>query len=126
MRDRSLMLLLAELPGVIIVNIERIEFGALARVRLMTNQNCITSACRYCRFYRPEGLHGGACQQLGVSVRSDWKACQLGLPAFANAWENAEELATANRQAQLQAIANHETIVTTTLELTRIPLGINN
>ena len=59
---------------------------------LMTNKNCLTSACRYCRFYRPEGLHGGACQQLGVSVHSDWTACQLALPAFASAW-NVEELA---------------------------------
>jgi hypothetical protein len=120
------MPLLSKLPGVIIVVIERIEFGALARVRLMTNQNCITSACRYCRFYRPEGLHGGACQQLGVSVRSDWKACQLGLPAFANTWENAEELATANRQVEVQVTSHQELIVTTTLDLSRIPLGINN
>jgi hypothetical protein len=120
------MLLLAELPGVIIVNIERIELGALARVRLMTNQNCITSACRYCRFYRPEGLHGGACQQLGVSVRSEWKACQLGLPAFTDTWENAEELATANRQVEERVSRNQAMVVSTTLELNRVPLGINN
>jgi hypothetical protein len=111
---------------VIIVVIERIEFGALARVRLMTNQNCITSACRYCRFYRPEGLHGGACQQLGVSVRSEWKACQLGLPAFANTWENAEELATANRQVTDLVPHSQAMVMTTTLELSRIPLGMNN
>jgi hypothetical protein len=70
----------------------------------MTNQNCLTSACRYCRFYRPEGLHGGACQQLGVSVHSDWTACQLALPAFASAWNNAEELASANWQAETQKV----------------------
>jgi hypothetical protein len=70
----------------------------------MTNQNCLTSACRYCRFYRPEGLHGGACQQLGVSVHSDWTACQLALPAFASAWNNAEELAAANWQAEAQQV----------------------
>jgi hypothetical protein len=107
--------------------IERIEFGALARVRLMTNQNCITSACRYCRFYRPEGLHGGACQQLGVSVRSNWKACQLGLPAFANNWENAEELATANRQPQAhQLIRDLDLVETNQIELNRMPLSVNN
>lgn len=92
----------------------------------MTNQNCITSACRYCRFYRPEGLHGGACGQLGVSVRSDWKACQLGLPAFANAWENAEELATANRQAVAPQLISAKELVVTANELSRVPLGINN
>jgi hypothetical protein len=112
---------------VIIEVIERIELGALARVRLMTNQNCITSACRYCRFYRPEGLHGGACQQLGVSVRSDWKACQLGLPAFANTWENAEELATANRQPQApQLISTQDLVESSNLDLRRMPLSINN
>jgi hypothetical protein len=112
---------------VIIEVIERIEFGALARVRLMTNQNCITSACRYCRFYRPEGLHGGACQQLGVSVRSDWKACQLGLPAFANTWENAEELATANRQPQAPQLINTQDLIeSSNLDSMRMPLSINN
>jgi hypothetical protein len=92
----------------------------------MTNQNCITSACRYCRFYRPEGLHGGACQQLGVSVRSEWKACQLGLPAFTDTWENAEELATANRQVEERVSHSQKIVVTKTLELSRVPMGANN
>ena len=74
----------------------------------MTNQNCLTSACRYCRFYRPEGLRGGACQQLGVSVHSDWTACQLALPAFANAWNNAEELTSANRQVETPQVAHDQ------------------
>lgn len=94
----------------------------------MTNQNCLTSACRYCRFYRPEGLHGGACQQLGVSVHSDWKACQLALPAFASTWENAEELTTANWQVELpQALHNNEEVNNVvSLELNRSSLGVNN
>ncbi|AFY91994.1 hypothetical protein [Chamaesiphon minutus] len=93
----------------------------------MNNQNCITSACRFCRFYRPDGLHGGACQQLGVSVRSEWKACQLGLPAFANNWENAEELATANRQVELpQVLHRQELMHTSDLELSQESIGINN
>ena len=66
----------------------------------MTNKNCLASACRYCRFYQPEGLRGGNCQQLGVSVHSDWTACQLALPAFASAWNNAEELTSANWQVE--------------------------
>ncbi len=93
----------------------------------MTNQNCLTSACRYCRFYRPEGLHGGACQQLGVFVHSDWKACQLGLPAFANSWENAEELATTNRQVELPQVLHAERLQTmTSLELSSSSVGVNN
>jgi hypothetical protein len=98
------------------------------KVMLMTNQNCLTSACRYCRFYRPEGLHGGACQQLGVSVRSDWTACQLALPAFASNWHNAEELATANRQVELPQLIQAEELnnVTVGLELKNTPVGVNN
>ena len=93
----------------------------------MSNQNCLTSACRYCRFYRPEGLHGGACQQLGVSVQSDWKSCQLGLPAFANTWENAEELAATNRSVELPQPIHVEQFQTmTTLELSISSVSANN
>ena len=105
---------------------ERIEFDALRKVTLMSNQNCLTSACRYCRFYRPEGLHGGACQQLGVSVQSDWKSCQLGLPAFANTWENAEELSM-NRPVELPQVIEIEQLHhLTTLELSSSSAGVNN
>jgi hypothetical protein len=94
---------------------------------LMTNQNCLATACRYCRFYRPEGLHGGACQQLGVSVQSDWKACQLALPAFASAWDNAEELATANWQKELPQVLRGEKLSNAvSLELTSSSLSVNN
>ena len=76
----------------------------------MNDQNCITSACRYCRFYKPEGMHGGACQQLNVSVRSDWKACQLGLPAFSNDWD-ADGLALPNRQIALTQVTERQETV---------------
>ncbi|WP_373544334.1 hypothetical protein [Chamaesiphon sp.] len=92
----------------------------------MTNQNCLTSVCRYCRFYRPEGVHGGACQQLGVSVHSDWKACQLGLPAFANSWENVQELATTNRQVEVIESQADRLHSVTTLELSARSIGVNN
>jgi hypothetical protein len=93
----------------------------------MTNQNCLTSACRYCRFYRPEGLRGGACQQLGVSVHSDWPACQLALPAFASAWNNVEELASANWQVEVpQVLHDREFSAVSRLELTTSSIGNNN
>jgi hypothetical protein len=105
----------------------RIEFDALRKVTLMSNQNCLTSACRYCRFFRPEGSHGGACQQLGVSVQSDWKSCQLGLPAFANTWENAEELSIANRPVEIpQTIQSEQLYTVATLELSTSSVGANN
>jgi hypothetical protein len=103
---------------------EGIEFGALPKLMPMTNQNCLTSACRYCRFYRPEGLHGGACQQLNVSVNSDWKACQLALPAFATTWDNVEEFA--HRQAEVAQIISNEKFVVTMVELSDVALSVNN
>jgi hypothetical protein len=92
----------------------------------MNDQNCITSACRYCRFYRPEGMHGGTCQQLNVSVRSNWKACQLGLPAFANSWENAEQLATANRQVVTTPTLQIEEISVIAREFSNTSTSNNN
>jgi hypothetical protein len=50
-----------------------------------------TSACRYCRYYQPEGRRGGACQQLGAPVKASWKACSLALPPFAPSWESLED-----------------------------------
>jgi hypothetical protein len=95
---------------------------------LMTNQNCLTSVCRYCRFYRPDGLRGGACEQLGVSVHSDWTACQLALPAFASTWNNAEELATANWQVDLPQVITAKEQITTVSNLDRknTLVGSNN
>jgi hypothetical protein len=53
--------------------------------------NCLTSACKYCRYYQPEGRRGGVCQQLGTPVEANWKACRLALPPFAPSWERLEE-----------------------------------
>lgn len=53
----------------------------------MKTINFPTSACRVCRFYRPEGRRGGTCQQLSVPVSASWKACSLALPPFAPSWE---------------------------------------
>ena len=103
---------------------EGIEFGALPHMTLMNNQNCLTSACRCCRFYRPEGLHGGACQQLNVSVNSEWKACQLALPAFATTWDNVEELA--HRQAEVSRFISSEQLDSVGFELNDLALSVNN
>ncbi|WP_066424723.1 hypothetical protein [Anabaena sp. 4-3] len=53
--------------------------------------NCLTSACRYCRHYQPEGRRGGICQKLSAPVQAGWKACNLALPAFAPSWETLED-----------------------------------
>ena len=51
----------------------------------------LASACRYCRHYQPEGRRGGICQKLGAPVQGSWKACNLGIPAFAPSWETLED-----------------------------------
>jgi hypothetical protein len=51
----------------------------------------LASACRYCRYYQPEGRRGGTCQQLGGLVQATWKACSLALPPFAPSWETLED-----------------------------------
>ncbi|HIK13345.1 MAG TPA: hypothetical protein IGS52_24315 [Oscillatoriaceae cyanobacterium M33_DOE_052] len=61
----------------------------------MSASNCFASACRYCRYFTPEGRRGGHCQQLGVPVQSKWKACCLAIPPFAPSWENTEAVTAA-------------------------------
>jgi hypothetical protein len=58
----------------------------------MKTANFLTSSCRYCRYYNPEGRRGGTCQQLGVPVQAGWKACALAARPFNSAWENLEDV----------------------------------
>lgn len=58
----------------------------------MKQMKSLTSACKYCRYYKPEGRRGGFCQQLGAPVLGNWKACSLAIPPFAPSWENLEEV----------------------------------
>lgn len=58
----------------------------------MKKINFSTSACRYCRFYEPEGRRGGSCQMLGVPVKSSWKACLFAAPPFENTLEKLENI----------------------------------
>lgn len=58
---------------------------------MIPNNKC-ASACRYCRFYHPEGRRGGTCEQLNVSVQGTWKSCSLAVPAFGDSWETVPEL----------------------------------
>ena len=57
----------------------------------MKETNFLTSACRYCRHYQPEGRRGGSCHILGVPVESSWEACALSSPAFETTLENLEK-----------------------------------
>jgi len=51
----------------------------------------LTSTCRYCRYYQPQGRRGGMCEKLSAPVQGVWKACPLALAAFAPAWETLED-----------------------------------
>ncbi len=57
----------------------------------MKETHFLTSACRYCRHYQPEGRRGGSCHVLGVPVESGWQACVLASPAFETTLENIEK-----------------------------------
>lgn len=52
----------------------------------------LTSACRHCHHYTPEGRRGGVCALLSVPVQSQWKACTLAVPSFGEPWENIAEI----------------------------------
>ncbi len=56
----------------------------------MKTANFLTSSCRYCRYFQTEGRRGGTCQQLGVRVESNWKACVLATHPFTTPWERCE------------------------------------
>lgn len=66
----------------------------------MIPNNC-TSACRYCRFYHPEGRRGGMCDQLNVTVQGNWKSCSLSVPAFGHSWQPMRELALLEKSFSL-------------------------
>ncbi|MEM7726500.1 MAG: hypothetical protein AAF208_09025 [Cyanobacteria bacterium P01_A01_bin.45] len=51
----------------------------------------LISSCRYCRNYNSQGRRGGLCNQLGVTVKGNWKACSLAIPPFAPSWESLED-----------------------------------
>ncbi|MEG3840620.1 hypothetical protein [Microcoleus sp. herbarium14] len=59
----------------------------------------LTSACRHCRHYTPEGRRGGVCDLLSVPVQSQWKACSLAVSPFGSSWENIEEIGLWQEQA---------------------------
>lgn len=58
----------------------------------MKSSNTLTSACRCCHYYRPEGRRGGMCSQLGVLVQSNWSSCSLAVPAFTTTWEKLQDI----------------------------------
>lgn len=70
---------------------------------MIPNNKC-ASACRYCRFYHPEGRRGGMCEQLNVSVQGSWKSCSLAVPAFRDTWEIVPDVALLEKSFSLGCV----------------------
>ncbi|WP_081599258.1 hypothetical protein [Prochlorothrix hollandica] len=60
----------------------------------MNSHSSLTSACRYCRFYTPEGRRGGRCERLDVGVLGQWQACTLAMPPFSESWSSLKPLSS--------------------------------
>ncbi|MCG5061266.1 hypothetical protein VB834_07175 [Limnoraphis robusta Tam1] len=58
----------------------------------MDASHTLTSSCRCCQYYTPEGRRGGHCSQLHVPVKGGWKACHLAMLAFSSPWEEAQKM----------------------------------
>lgn len=68
----------------------------------MDSSDHLTSTCRCCQHYSPEGRRGGQCQQLHVPVKGGWKSCQLAIPVFAMSWEMGEIIEIQHQPSVLQ------------------------
>ncbi len=68
----------------------------------MKTSNFLTSSCRFCRYYQTEGRRGGMCQQLGVPVRAEWKACSLAVAPFTQTWESLEKVVKLEKSLVLE------------------------
>lgn len=54
----------------------------------MSQLPLLTSACRSCHHFVPEGRRGGTCQKLNVPVQGSWKSCSLAVSAFSSSWDS--------------------------------------
>ncbi|MGD1917481.1 MAG: hypothetical protein ACFCAD_00535 [Pleurocapsa sp.] len=82
----------------------------------MKEINFSTSACRYCRFYKPEGRRGGSCNMLGVPVQSSWKACTFASPPFETTLKKLEDI------FQLETSVNRESNRNTSTQISNVDL----
>ena len=74
----------------------------------MKTSNFLTSSCRFCRHYQTEGRRGGMCQQLGVPVRAEWKACSLAAAPFTQTWESLEKVVKLEKSLVLECSVEAE------------------
>jgi hypothetical protein len=73
----------------------------------MKTNNCLTTVCRFCRYYQPEGRRGGTCEQLGVPVQAHWKACALAASPFAVDWQEIDRAIVWDSSLTLKTSEKH-------------------
>lgn len=56
----------------------------------MNSSGSFIVACRFCRYYQPEGRRGGSCEKFDVPVSADWEACSLAVHPFEMSWQTGE------------------------------------
>lgn len=69
----------------------------------MKTVSLYASACRNCRYYKPQGRCGGMCEQLGVPVEGGWTSCPLAVHPFSNSWTNLTDIATLENSLYLHS-----------------------
>lgn len=83
----------------------------------MKTEQLLTSVCRHCRYYKPEGRRGGTCQQLGVLVQGKWSACSLAAHPFSSNWNNIEQMIVLETSLSLQYAENPSSLAVSDSEI---------
>jgi hypothetical protein len=81
------------------------------------------SNCRHCQHYQLQGRRGGLCQKLNVAVRSEWSACSLALPAFANPLD-LTPLDLPKIMVSANSVVHQDGVLIETLTSSRTPMDI--
>ena len=92
----------------------------------MEETNFSTSACRFCRFYNPEGRRGGSCQRLGVPVQGSWKACTLASHPFETTLKKLEDIFQYSTSIEPISTSQLTSNISNEIAATRIKTFANN
>ncbi len=92
----------------------------------MEEINFSTSACRFCRSYKPEGRRGGSCQRLGVPVQGSWKACTLASHPFETTLKKLEDIFHYSTSIEPKLTSQLTSNISDEIEATRIKTFANN
>jgi hypothetical protein len=100
----------------------RVQQTPIHPLNTMSSADPRISNCRHCQHYQLQGRRGGLCQKLNVAVRSEWSACSLALPAFANPLDLAP-LEMPQIMVAANAVIQKEAVLIDTLLGSRTPMA---